>query len=106
MNTDQELHCSSVLIRISLSGCGKNGLFCHSERSEESLFDLSLRKEREIPRSARNDKMMEGLFPQPVQPVWSRSCLDLNPQAEACATVSAAQFRRPVRRLHLFGAYP
>ena len=30
--------------------------FCHSERSEESLFDLSPGKEREIPRFARNDK--------------------------------------------------
>ena len=29
---------------------------CHSERSEESLFDLPPRKRREIPRSARNDK--------------------------------------------------
>jgi len=26
--------------------CGKSGLFCHSERSEESLFDLNLGKER------------------------------------------------------------
>jgi hypothetical protein len=24
-----------------LSGCGKSSLFCHSEQSEESLFDLT-----------------------------------------------------------------
>jgi uncharacterized protein len=38
------------------TGCGKSDLFCHSERSEESLFDPSPRKEGEIPRFARNDK--------------------------------------------------
>jgi len=27
------------------TGYGKNVLFCHSERSEESLFDLSVREE-------------------------------------------------------------
>jgi hypothetical protein len=32
-------------------------IFCHSERSEESLFDLTPQKEREIPRFARNDKI-------------------------------------------------
>jgi len=55
------------------SGCGKGSLFCHSERREESLFDLSPRKEREIPRFARNDKMLEGLFSQPVKPALSDS---------------------------------
>jgi len=34
----------------------KGALFCHSERSEESLLDLSARKEREILRFAQNDK--------------------------------------------------
>jgi iron complex transport system substrate-binding protein len=34
--------------------------FCHSERSGESLFDLVPRKERENPRSARNDKKFSG----------------------------------------------
>jgi hypothetical protein len=34
----------------------KGRLFCHSEPSEESLFDLSQIKEREILRAARNDK--------------------------------------------------
>jgi hypothetical protein len=34
--------------------------------AEESLFAPSPRKEREIPRSARNDKGMKQLFPQPV----------------------------------------
>jgi hypothetical protein len=28
------------------TGCGKSNLFCHSERSEESLFGLSAGKER------------------------------------------------------------
>jgi hypothetical protein len=28
------------------TGCGKNSLFCHSEGSEESLFDLTVRKQR------------------------------------------------------------
>jgi hypothetical protein len=28
------------------TGCGKSILFCHSERSEESLFDLNAGKER------------------------------------------------------------
>jgi hypothetical protein len=29
----------------SFSGCGKGHLFCHSERSEESLFGLNMGKE-------------------------------------------------------------
>jgi putative membrane protein insertion efficiency factor len=36
--------------------CGKSDLFCHSERSEESLFDLNPIKEGGIPRFARIDK--------------------------------------------------
>jgi iron complex transport system substrate-binding protein len=44
------------------TGCGKSNLFCHSERSEESLFDLSPRKEGEIPRFARNDKSVGHFF--------------------------------------------
>src|SRR5271169_2640044 len=43
--------------------------FCHSERSEESLRGLKPRKEREIPRFARNDKKVWGVFPRPVKPV-------------------------------------
>ena len=37
----------------------EKGLYslCHSEQSEESLFDLTPRKEREIPRFAQNDKI-------------------------------------------------
>jgi len=27
------------------TGCGKSGLFCHSERREECLFDLNSGKE-------------------------------------------------------------
>jgi hypothetical protein len=42
----------------ALTGCGKTYHFCHSERSEESLFDLKVEnKEREILRSAQNDKI-------------------------------------------------
>jgi hypothetical protein len=48
-------------VNAALTGCGKSDLFCHSERSEESLFDLSPRKEGEIPRFARNDKKV-GAF--------------------------------------------
>jgi len=36
-------------------GHGKSNLFCHSERSEESLFRFGTSR-REIPRSTRNDK--------------------------------------------------
>src|SRR5579862_261256 len=50
-----------------LAGCGKSNLFCYSERSEESLFELSSIKQREILRFAQNDKMTEGLFPQPAR---------------------------------------
>jgi hypothetical protein len=39
------------------AGCGKSPLFCPSGRSEESLFGPGARKEGEIPRSARNDKV-------------------------------------------------
>ena len=28
-------------MRWDSTGCGKSSLFCHSERSEESLFDLT-----------------------------------------------------------------
>jgi len=45
--------------------CGKNALVCHSERSEDSLFDLSVGKEtREIPLFARNDNVF-GFFRTP-----------------------------------------
>ena len=37
------------------SDCGKNVLFCHSERSEESLFDLSIRKETRRDSSLRSE---------------------------------------------------
>jgi hypothetical protein len=40
---------------------GKNNPFCHSERGEESLFDLTLRiQSKQIPRFARNDR--DGVF--------------------------------------------
>jgi putative membrane protein insertion efficiency factor len=44
------------------TGRGKSDFFYHSERSEESLFGLSPRKEGEIPRFARNDKKSGHFF--------------------------------------------
>jgi hypothetical protein len=48
-----------LLMRKSKStggtGCGKKALFCHSERSEESLFDLSVRKETGRDSSLRSE---------------------------------------------------
>jgi hypothetical protein len=68
-NKLKSLCCNSLIEQASGStDCGKSSLFCHSERSEESLFDLSARKKGEIPRFARNDKILEGFFPQPVTP--------------------------------------
>src|SRR5258708_6822842 len=44
--------------QVRLRACGKGApSFCHSERSEESLFDLSPGREGEIPSFVRNDKM-------------------------------------------------
>jgi hypothetical protein len=51
----------------TVTGCGKSNLFCHSERSEESLLGLSLTKEREILRFAQNDKNVGRFFPQPLR---------------------------------------
>jgi hypothetical protein len=48
----------------ALQAAEKNDLFCHSERSEESLFDLSIREQGEIFRLAQNDSVL--VFPQPV----------------------------------------
>jgi hypothetical protein len=45
----------SGLEKIGFTGCGKIRFWCHSERSEESLFDLSP-MHREILRFAQNDK--------------------------------------------------
>jgi hypothetical protein len=61
-------------------------VFCHSEQSEESLFDIGLRKEREIPRFARNDKMVDGLFPRAVKLLRFLACKDKTAQAKARAT--------------------
>ena len=44
-----------------------------SSESEESLFDLNLKKEREILRFAQNDKLVEGFFPQHVGPFAPRT---------------------------------
>jgi len=51
------------------TGCGKTQIFCHSERSEESLLDPSPTR-REIPRrNARLGMTKTTLLPQPVKPV-------------------------------------
>ena len=50
------------------TGCGKSDLFCHSERSEESLFDLRSKREGEIPRFARNDKKGGHFFRKRFSP--------------------------------------
>ena len=65
-----------IFVGHRFAGREEVNLFCHSERGEESLFDLSLRKEREILRFARNDKMA-GAFPRPVHSCRDRSKIDL-----------------------------
>ncbi len=52
----------SAKTRIAILGLRKSGLFCHSERSEESLSGLCSGKERGIPRFARNDKRVGHIF--------------------------------------------
>src|SRR6266481_7779176 len=50
--------------------------FCHSERSEESLFLFSGSNRREIPRFARNDKInlfFRNLFSRDLQGCKSRA---------------------------------
>src|SRR5450631_4055425 len=73
--------------RTDFRACGKRAHhFCHSERSEESLFDPSPRKEGEIPRFARNDKInhfFRSLFSLSGFP---RVRKIQSPLAEACAT--------------------
>src|SRR5258707_8681823 len=44
-----------IFVGHGFTGCGKTRFWCHSERSEESLFDLSP-MHREILRFAQNDK--------------------------------------------------
>jgi hypothetical protein len=63
-----EENSSAILFGgAGFTGCGKSGLFCHSERSEESLFDLT--GEREIPlRAARLGMTKISVFPHAVQP--------------------------------------
>jgi hypothetical protein len=41
--------------RTGCTGRGRNASFCHSERSEESLFDLSIRKETRRDSSLRSE---------------------------------------------------
>src|SRR4029077_12637173 len=50
-------YCHRVLWVVAYIPQKKPRSFCHSERSEESLFDLAPGNEREIPRFARNDKI-------------------------------------------------
>ena len=54
-----------VLNQTGFTGCEKSALCCHSERSEESLFDSSIRKNKE--RFFAPLRMTRFLvFPQPV----------------------------------------
>src|SRR5258708_11360697 len=46
---------TKLFVGHGFTGCGKTRFWCHSERSEESLFDLSP-MHREILRFAQNDK--------------------------------------------------
>ena len=47
----------------------RNSKCCHSERSEESLFDLSASEQIKRDSSLRSECQTELLFPQPVKPV-------------------------------------
>jgi hypothetical protein len=48
------VHC-----HCGFTASGENALFCHSERSEESLFDLNIRKKQgEILRFTQNDGVL------------------------------------------------
>src|SRR5258708_12446202 len=46
---------TKLFVGHGFTGCGKTRFWCHSERSEESLFDLNP-MHREILRFAQNDK--------------------------------------------------
>jgi hypothetical protein len=48
--------------RMALAGCGKSSLFCHSERSEESLFDLAHEKKEGFFASLRMTKVWMVFF--------------------------------------------
>jgi hypothetical protein len=73
------------LNRASLTDCGKSTkTYCHSEQNEESLFLFAGPNPGEIPRSTRNDKMAEGLFPQPANGMYQFNVPILN--AGYCAT--------------------
>ncbi len=68
------------------TGRAKGNLFCHSERSEESLLGSDPGKEREIPRFARNAKKVGHFF----RKRFSRSTFFVlrskTTQTEVCAT--------------------
>jgi len=46
MDLDNLINYGAPETLLRYSGCGKSSLFCHSERSEESLFDFNAGKER------------------------------------------------------------
>jgi putative membrane protein insertion efficiency factor len=79
--------------RESSFGQARDNLFCHSERSEESLLDSGIGKERKIPRFARNDKKSGNLFrtcyrrPRFFFQFFSHR--SETPQTEVCATKEA-----------------
>jgi hypothetical protein len=55
----------------------KTPIFCHSERSEESLFLFVRVHRREIPRSARNDKI--NYFSRSLFTLWVLVLARTNP---------------------------
>jgi len=70
----------------------KAAYFCHSERSEESLPGLRPRKQREIPRSARNDKKLERIF----RSFWNWTGIYIGMRYNnpvSTGTMTAAEFR-------------
>jgi hypothetical protein len=54
-------------IGLGFGGCGKTEKFCHSERSEESLLDLSLRKQKKERFLASLGMTELWVFPPAVQ---------------------------------------
>ena len=70
----------------------------HSERSGESLSDLTRRKEGEIPRFARNDKGNGPLFSQSVKPALLKSTKIRVILKRKQSTLSSSRRTGPFRR--------
>src|SRR5271169_2276857 len=84
---------------IGFTGCGKTPhAFCHSERSEESLFLFMGLNRREIPRFARNDKI--NYFFRSLFSLWVFYSEHRVPHA------SPSLIARILLQLKVDGAYP